>query len=593
MNFLKKASTKIGDFVVKSLTEDPVDETLQGYVRMVDALSKEIQGLKSNCEEYANAVLKMSSASINMTSAIEKFYRSVSEKRPKPVIDFSTQNKELKSFSTHLFQEQFGWDVLQIFDDWESAVETLRKDIKKTDDAMQKLVLFETKVENARKGKSSPELERDEANLEKYKRSLMKMKAALDAKVKKVIEGRFTTFDGVLFRLMEFQNEFFGKGISITQKYETSIAEYRKKNPKVENRSEPFTAAEPKEAKPKEAPSQPDSDSDSEADEEAFSAQTTNNINHRPSDIVDLNDFAPDDLASSPAVTSAPSNPPQTNATATPAPIDLLGGAGGAPDFLNMFDISSAQPSVANSTQASGTNTPITGDLLDMFSTGSSSSSSSTSNLSQPVPSGFEMFDTLGSSSAASSSAANASTNSKRDSFDFFMNGKPGSSSAQSQTSVSSSGFDLIDGGLAPSTLSSSSNSSADLLQFPAGGGGGGGGGGGSAMETLRQEQAAAAKEAEERRAVGGSVDARLAAWEMRNGKKNDIRGLLSGLHTILWPEAKWKKVSLADMLDKKAVRKAYIAACRMLHPDKIPSDSSTENKLIGERAIQRVQEAW
>jgi cyclin G-associated kinase len=43
----------------------------------------------------------------------------------------------------------------------------------------------------------------------------------------------------------------------------------------------------------------------------------------------------------------------------------------------------------------------------------------------------------------------------------------------------------------------------------------------------------------------------------------------LGTLHTILWPGADWKPISLGDLLDDAKVKKAYHKASRVVHPDK------------------------
>jgi hypothetical protein len=45
-------------------------------------------------------------------------------------------------------------------------------------------------------------------------------------------------------------------------------------------------------------------------------------------------------------------------------------------------------------------------------------------------------------------------------------------------------------------------------------------------------------------------VETKIGAWSEENGKKKDLRDLVSTLHIILWPEASWNSVRVDDILD-------------------------------------------
>lgn len=53
-------------------------------------------------------------------------------------------------------------------------------------------------------------------------------------------------------------------------------------------------------------------------------------------------------------------------------------------------------------------------------------------------------------------------------------------------------------------------------------------------------------------------------------GKKSNIRALLCSMHTVLWPDAKWQKCEMHQLVTPADVKKAYRKACLAVHPDKV-----------------------
>ena len=89
-----------------------------------------------------------------------------------------------------------------------------------------------------------------------------------------------------------------------------------------------------------------------------------------------------------------------------------------------------------------------------------------------------------------------------------------------------------------------------------------------AAVNKLRAANAAADKADDEKFALSDSVDARLTAW--RNGKQDNLRALLGSLDTVLWPEAGWKKISMADLVLPGKVKIQYMKGIGKVHPDKV-----------------------
>jgi preprotein translocase subunit Sec63 len=62
----------------------------------------------------------------------------------------------------------------------------------------------------------------------------------------------------------------------------------------------------------------------------------------------------------------------------------------------------------------------------------------------------------------------------------------------------------------------------------------------------------------------------KLQVLEWSEGKKKNIRALLSSMHTILWEETTWKPVGMHQMVTAVDVKKTYRKACLAVHPDKV-----------------------
>ena len=72
----------------------------------------------------------------------------------------------------------------------------------------------------------------------------------------------------------------------------------------------------------------------------------------------------------------------------------------------------------------------------------------------------------------------------------------------------------------------------------------------------------------EEKLRLYDTVDAKVMAWQ--TGKESNIRALLSSLDLILWPEAGWTKVNMAQLVVVNKVKIVYMKAIAKVHPDKV-----------------------
>jgi hypothetical protein len=90
------------------------------------------------------------------------------------------------------------------------------------------------------------------------------------------------------------------------------------------------------------------------------------------------------------------------------------------------------------------------------------------------------------------------------------------------------------------------------------------------ASDNLAQHNKAVAADEDAKTRLYDTVDLKVTSWQ--NGKESNIRALLSSLDLILWPEAGWKKVGMAELVMVNKVKIVYMKAISKVHPDKVHS---------------------
>ncbi|EGE04609.1 UBA/TS-N domain-containing protein [Trichophyton equinum CBS 127.97] len=111
------------------------------------------------------------------------------------------------------------------------------------------------------------------------------------------------------------------------------------------------------------------------------------------------------------------------------------------------------------------------------------------------------------------------------------------------------------------------------------------------AVSRLRAANEAADRIDNEKFDLADAVEAKLAAW--KGGKQDNLRALLASLDTVLWPEAGWKKISMAELILPNKVKIQYMKGIAKVHPDKIPVNATTEQKMISGAVFSTLNEAW
>ena len=110
--------------------------------------------------------------------------------------------------------------------------------------------------------------------------------------------------------------------------------------------------------------------------------------------------------------------------------------------------------------------------------------------------------------------------------------------------------------------------------------------------ENEKKEREAKKKQEEaEEDDVRKRLEPKIKAWSEEHGKKKQLRALLGTLHTILWPEAKWKQVSIGDILNDAKCKKFYHKATLVVHPDKT-HHLDAEKRFLAKRIFDALSQA-
>ncbi|KAF1814061.1 hypothetical protein P152DRAFT_481217 [Eremomyces bilateralis CBS 781.70] len=111
------------------------------------------------------------------------------------------------------------------------------------------------------------------------------------------------------------------------------------------------------------------------------------------------------------------------------------------------------------------------------------------------------------------------------------------------------------------------------------------------AVQKLRDANRAAERLEDEKFALVDAVEGRLVAW--KGSRAENLRALLGSLEGVLWEGAGWRKVGMGELVVPGRVKVVYMKAIAKVHPDKIPQDATTEQKMISAAVFSTLNEAW
>lgn len=84
----------------------------------------------------------------------------------------------------------------------------------------------------------------------------------------------------------------------------------------------------------------------------------------------------------------------------------------------------------------------------------------------------------------------------------------------------------------------------------------------------------------------------KIAEWKDKHA--NNMRGLLTSLQTVLWEGSGWTSLTVADVLEMAQVKKAYMKANLIIHPDKVKQKGgSHEQVVLADMVFNVLKEAW
>ncbi|KYQ90768.1 DNAJ heat shock N-terminal domain-containing protein [Tieghemostelium lacteum] len=94
------------------------------------------------------------------------------------------------------------------------------------------------------------------------------------------------------------------------------------------------------------------------------------------------------------------------------------------------------------------------------------------------------------------------------------------------------------------------------------------------------------------RQAIEPIISDKIKKWSEKNGRKNNLRILLSTLHEVLWEDAGWEKIGIGAMVAPVQVKKVYRKAIMVVHPDKV-HNGTIEQKMIAQRIFESLRESF
>jgi hypothetical protein len=111
------------------------------------------------------------------------------------------------------------------------------------------------------------------------------------------------------------------------------------------------------------------------------------------------------------------------------------------------------------------------------------------------------------------------------------------------------------------------------------------------ALQDVREREQKKKNAEVEEDVVRKNLEPRIKVWSEEHGKKKQLRALLASLHTILWPGADWKLISIGDVLDDGQVKRQYFKATRVVHPDKT-HHLDAEKRFLAKRVFDALSQA-
>ncbi|KAF9109324.1 hypothetical protein BGX27_007746 [Mortierella sp. AM989] len=110
-------------------------------------------------------------------------------------------------------------------------------------------------------------------------------------------------------------------------------------------------------------------------------------------------------------------------------------------------------------------------------------------------------------------------------------------------------------------------------------------------VSKLRQTAALQEKEEDEKLRLRDQVDQKMTMWKA--GKEDNVRALIASLGSVLWEGAGWKPVGLHELVTPAQVKVKYMRAIGKVHPDKLSSTTTVEQRMLANTIFSTLNQAW
>ncbi|KAG0288260.1 hypothetical protein BGZ98_004331, partial [Dissophora globulifera] len=110
-------------------------------------------------------------------------------------------------------------------------------------------------------------------------------------------------------------------------------------------------------------------------------------------------------------------------------------------------------------------------------------------------------------------------------------------------------------------------------------------------VSKLRQTAAQQEREDDEKLRLTDQVEAKMTMW--KSGKEDNIRALLASLGSVLWEGAAWKPVGMHELVTPAQVKVRYMRAIGKMHPDKLSSSTTVEQRMMANTIFSTLNSAW
>ncbi|KAJ2807672.1 auxilin-like clathrin-binding protein required for normal clathrin function [Coemansia guatemalensis] len=108
------------------------------------------------------------------------------------------------------------------------------------------------------------------------------------------------------------------------------------------------------------------------------------------------------------------------------------------------------------------------------------------------------------------------------------------------------------------------------------------------AVAEMRRKEQDQRVEDDKRLVILDQVEGELSRW--RDGKQQNLRALLSSVHTLL-PE--FPPIGMHEIIEAKKVKRVYMRTIARLHPDKLGKDTDLRTRMVSSSAFSSLNEAW